>query len=351
MNGGAFSDVLDEWTLRHGVVVRGAVDLTALSRCGFSDFVRARLSPVADALGFDAASLSARSAPWELFPWAKSVVVAAIPFSALPAPGRFPPPSPSVVSPSGKVAGYASRVDYHRHGRAAMDSLGVLLNSVAVGSVRFESAVDSAGVAERALALAAGIARLEGGSGSLALVEGGGAGCFLAELFLDIAPSALDARDAFEFDAAELSRSDRVVAGGKCPYGAVSADGELDVTRCVSYFTTMRRGYLDRVERRLVGDWLFGCDRCSVAVPGTDLPPAVEVDLEWLLFASASDVRGSVAETPMDHAGATMLRRNALAVLENIGGDAALELVSRFARTTGSGFLRDMATEVAENIR
>ena len=345
----SFLPVLKEWAAERGVASFGALDLERLSRSGFSSMAMERLKPSADALGFDSDSLATRSAPWKLFPWAKTVVVAAIPFSALPRPERFPPPPENPDTPSGKVAGYAVRSDYHRRGRETMENLGVRL-AAAAGSrgARFEATVDSAAVAERALALAAGIGRT--GNNSLTLVDGVGAGCFFAELFAETAfPSADTA------DLSGLSASSADAASGKggaersaCPYGAVSADGGVDAPRCVSYLTTMRRGWLERSERRLIGDWLFGCDRCSAAAPGTSLPEAVEVDLEWLLKSPSSEVKTAIADTPMEHAGVTMLRRNALAVLENRGGRAALELAADFARSTGSEFLKKLAEDILQ---
>ncbi len=335
--------LLFEWEERHGVATIGALGLRELEASGFSDAVFERLSSDAEVLRFDEDSLSTRSAPWRLFPWAKSVFIAAIPFDTLPFPRRFPPSPEGAGGLAGLVAGYATRLDYHKGGAAIMEDLADALTEVA-GAFRAAVTVDSARVAEKSLAMAARLGRI-GGDSLLRVGESGDTGCFLAELFVDFTlPPSVRA----SVSPLEWGRNDVPPSVARCPVDAISGDGRINIGRCVSYLNTMKRGWLEPEERRKMGRWLFGCDVCSSFSAGEEFPKSVSVDLEWLLSASSAEVAQSIADTPMAHAGVTMLRRNALAVLENIGGSNAERLVERFANATGSQLLRQMAEDVLE---
>src|SRR5207302_769795 len=52
-----------------------------------------------------------------------------------------------------------------------------------------------------------------------------------------------------------------------CPTGAFAAPRDLDARRCIAYLTIEKRDEFTSEERRMIGDWLFGCDVCQDVCP------------------------------------------------------------------------------------
>ncbi len=248
-----------------------------------------------------------RRAPSETFPWAKSIIIHAIAFSELP-----PADLPRADDPefAGLIAGYASRLDYHRV-------------TLPLPPGRSELAIDTKPLAEKTLAAIAGIGSI--GKNRCLLLPGADSGVFIASIISDQ-----------ELPEERFPEQANCLDCGSC--------GEVQPpSNCISFLTMEKRGELPVEERAGLGDRIFGCSDCTAVCPGTRLPDDFPLDLEWLLFSSGNEVARVIRETPLNYAGATLLRRNALYVLANRKTKRCRDLISEFSRKTGSDFLRNIS--------
>ncbi|NOY75168.1 MAG: epoxyqueuosine reductase [Kiritimatiellaeota bacterium] len=327
-------------------------------------------------------TFSLRSDPGKLFPWARSIFILAIPFTALPSVSGSIEAKDSSGAPSfpllfpdggkvcrksqrennsrntrfvGRIAAYAARIDYHVFAKSILAELAEDLKSALGRDFRAVPAVDTQPLPERSLAVLAGLGTI--GRNQALLVPGYGSGCFLCELVTDVIVETGGAQ--IPNDDGEAVRG--MEKGGEtdwcqgcgacvsnCPTGALSCDsrGGFAMERCRSHLTIERREPLSDSESELLGDWIFGCGECLNVCRDTRLPPPAGIDLRWLLEVSAGEVSRSIKGTAMEYAGVTQLRRNALIVLGNDSSKDALELVARFSRRTSSELLRETAARV-----
>lgn len=284
-----------------------------------------------------------RRDPRLLFPWARSVFIAAVPFNRLP-PTEIYLPAATEIEYTGKIAGYAARRDYHQYGRELFAKFATSLAKFANADdftnheFQYEICIDTMPVAERALAAFSGLGSV--GRNFSLLVKSNGSSCFIAELFTD-----LDLPDITE-TGFPLSCSSCNICLNSCKTGALNSKSAFGYQLCRSYLTMENRGSLSPRERKFLGGWIFGCDDCTSCCPESHQPPVFHADIEWLLCSPASEVKKRIAETPLNYAGVTLLRRNSLAVLENTGTVKAKSLISRFSRMTGSELLKKTAREI-----
>jgi len=300
-------------------------------------------------------SIELRSDPIKLFPWAKSVIVAAFPFSGIPDQKTFLKPATSLDT-LGKVAGYAMKTDYHVFGKKLLANFAEKLkNELNCGiypssdAVRTEICIDTSPVAEKILANLAGIGSV--GLNSCLLAKNHGSGCFLGEIFTDFAMPFDFAQDREDENSAEFwscHGCNRCLAS--CPTGAISEGKEFQCGLCRSHLTMEKRGELGKEERQLLGDWVFGCDTCTECCPRSNIPNAFDVDLEWLLMTPSGELKKAVKGTALEYAGVSLLQRNALAVLENRGTEKTVELIKDFSEKTGSELLKKTADDIIRNI-
>jgi len=154
------------------------------------------------------------------------------------------------------VAKYARGRDYHKVLKKRCRALMRRLREEVPGFVG-KAFVDTAPVAERSLAAAAGIGWI-GRNGCL-IVPGLGSYVVLAEIVCNI---ELQCDRPME---PKCGQCDACISA--CPTGALLGDGSLDAGRCLSYLTIEHRGPIDE---RFLPRWglrVFGCDSCQDACP------------------------------------------------------------------------------------
>ncbi len=255
-------------------------------------------------------TLPVRLDPGRFAPWARSVLVA----------GLRTPRGGHRLPGGGRVARYALGRDYHKVVKKKLRALRATLSRmVSPAALEARGAVDLHPVAERALAVGAGLGWI-GKQGQL-IHPAHGPWLLLGELFLSLelepAPP-LPGRCGTCRACLEA-----------CPTGALLAPGLVDAGRCISYWTIEARGLPPRELRPAFGEWFFGCDAClescpwgreSPAAPPSPLHPLLEeFHLEDFLSLTPGKFDRKVRGTPLRRAGRAGLARNAAIAAANLG--------------------------------
>jgi epoxyqueuosine reductase len=129
-----------------------------------------------------------------------------------------------------------------------------------------------------------------------------------------------------------------------CPTDALTVPGELDATRCLSYWTQAADPIPEPV-REALGDRVYGCDICQDVCPwnrgtekrraGEPLPqgaePAVSL-VDWLT-ATDDDLTERYERLFVPRNDPRFLRRNALVAAGNSGDTTLLPLVREAAES------------------
>ena len=161
------------------------------------------------------------------------------------------------LSDGARLARYAVGRDYHNWMGKALQRFGKALAREGLID-RFRGRVDAVPLMERSHAARAGLG-FESKAANL-LHPRFGPWFFLGELILDV---------ELEVQAEPLygSCGSCTACLDVCPTDALTAPGELDARRCISYQTIENRGQVPHELRTEHGDWLFGCDLCSEVCP------------------------------------------------------------------------------------
>jgi len=289
-------------------------------------------------------SIEERVNPSISFPWAKSVLVAAVPFNNIPTFQNFLPEADDNNQLFGLIAPYATKLDYHIFAKKLLnDIVDDFISLIDDNNLQIhetfkcEPCVDTKPIAEKALAIYSNVGKF--GKNHLIQTQDYAADSFLIELFTNLEIPDIKEKNFL------LKCSSCNKCYNSCPTGAIF-DSAFDYKKCISALTMEKRGVLSHKERRMISHWIFGCDICSSSCPGSSQPKPFKADLQWILNSTASDVKHHIIGTPLNYAGVTILRRNALAVLENIGTNEAFELIQTFSEKTQSSILKISASEI-----
>jgi epoxyqueuosine reductase len=184
------------------------------------------------------------------FPWARSVVVAAL---------EYDTPHPYSTGSQGDaawIARYAWGDDYHEVVRARLEALRSTLGE-AFGPFDSRAYVDTGPVAEKAYAVAAGLGAY--GKNTCVLNQRLGSWFFIGVLItdLDLAPDA---------PVSDICGSCRACLDA-CPTQAFPEPYVLDARRCISYLTIEVKDTIDPELRASMGRHVFGCDICQDVCP------------------------------------------------------------------------------------
>ena len=129
---------------------------------------------------------------------------------------------------------------------------------------KFKICVDSAPLAERALAVRAGLGFI--GRNHMLINPELGCQIFLGEIVTTLGlrtdePTAGDCADCSQcIDA--------------CPTGALRSDGQFDASRCINYLTIEHKGPIAPEMAEKIGDRVFGCNECVLVCPYQKDAPA-----------------------------------------------------------------------------
>ena len=230
--------------------------------------------------------------------------------------------------PMGRVANYAQYEDYHLFIKKQLRKLVDFISSVADGEHEFKICVDSVPLAERALAVRAGLGFI--GKSHILIHPMLGPQIFLGEIITSLK------LQADEPIADSCHSCNKCIEA--CPTGALRADGQFDANKCISYLTIeysqggrlSAKGQVPTGLAEKVGDWLFGCDECVLACPYQEEAPVCKnrqfkfysdranLDLGRILDLTEEDFEAEFAGSAIKRLGLDRLKRNARICLSNI---------------------------------
>jgi epoxyqueuosine reductase len=249
--------------------------------------------------------------PSLLLQGAQSIIVVALNYK--PPQNRARADDSAGPSGRGRVARYALYEDYHPFMKKRMGKLAEFIRSAAGKDMRFKICVDSAPLAERALAVRAGLGFI--GKNHMLTSPALGPEVFLGEIVTTV-----------------KLKPDKPVPGqcsrcGKCldacPTGALLGDGRFDAGRCISYLTIEHKGQINSEQAAGIGDRLFGCDECVTACPHRENAPAAansrikfyperaELDLNHIFDLNAEAFEREFTDSAIKRLGLERLKRNA----------------------------------------
>jgi epoxyqueuosine reductase len=252
-----------------------------------------------------------RTNPAKLLENAQSVIVVGL---------NYKPPKRPAAEQTGRIANYAQYEDYHLFIKKLLRKLTDFISSIVGVGFEFKICVDSAPLAERALAARAGLGFI--GKNHTLINPTLGPQILLGEIITNL---KLQPDEPTEN---RCSNCDKCIIA--CPAGVLRPDGQFDANRCISYLTIEYNGQIPPELTEKIGNRLFGCDECVLACPyHKDAPVCgnkqfkfyenrVGFNLQEVLNMSSEDFEREFADSAIRRSGLERLKRNAEICLDNI---------------------------------
>ncbi|MCH7559028.1 MAG: tRNA epoxyqueuosine(34) reductase QueG [Planctomycetes bacterium] len=261
-----------------------------------------------------------RTQPTKLLENAQSIICVALNYK----PPKQKPKPPDATTSIGKVANYAQYEDYHPFIKERLRKLTEFISSVTGRGHKFKICVDSAPLAERALAVRAGLGFF--GKNHMLINPKLGPQIFLGEIITTLK------LPTDELITNNCSNCDKCISA--CPTGALMPDGQFDANKCINYLTIEYKGRIPPDLAEKIADRLFGCDDCVLACPYQKDAPVcknkqfkfyndrAKLDLGWILNLTQQDFDTEFAHSTIRRSGLDRLKRNARICLTNINSSA-----------------------------
>jgi len=258
-------------------------------------------------------NLDKRTRPNRLLKGAQSVIVVGL---------NYKPPAMTLRPPQagyGEVAHYACYEDYHGFIKCRLFLLAEFIQAGSSTAPGFKVCVDTVPLAERALAVRAGLGFI--GRNHMLTHPIWGQEILLGEIITTLPLSC----DSPCTDACGQCRC--CIAA--CPTGALRADGQLDASKCINYLTIEHTADIYPALATQIGMRVYGCDECVTACPCQAQAPACQngdfsyhperrqMDLKACLSWDESMFQQQFKDSPVLRIGLTQVQRNARICLDN----------------------------------
>jgi epoxyqueuosine reductase len=218
----------------------------------------------------------------------------------------------------GRVASYACYEDYHLFIKEKLKTLAEFICETIASDCKYKVCVDSVPLAERALAVRAGL-------GFIAKNHMLTHPIFGQQLLLGELITTLELQSDQPLKN-ECSGCGQCVKA--CPMGAFAADGTLDARRCISYLTIEHKDIISTGLTAKIGNKFFGCEECVLACRRQKNAPVANgcfkfykdmynIDLRQIIEMDEKKFEEDFANSPLHRLGLDRLKRNAVICLQN----------------------------------
>jgi len=262
------ADSIKQKARQLGFDLVGITDASPIDADQFKLFTDWLDSGYAGRMSYMHQNLDKRTNPAKLLKNAQSLIVVGLNYT----PPKTQKEPPEATEPKGRVANYARYEDYHPFIKKQLRKLTEFITSIAGTGFSFKICVDSAPLAERALALRAGLGFI--GKNHMLINPKLGPQILLGEIITNL---------KLELDkpiTANCSDCNKCLT--TCPAGALRADGQFDANKCISYLTIEYKDQIPPDLAEKIGDCLFGCDECVLACPyQADVPICSNADFTF----------------------------------------------------------------------
>jgi epoxyqueuosine reductase len=261
-------------------------------------------------------NINKRFNPAEFLDNAQSVIVVGLNYK--PRKQKATPPSEKIHS--GKIVSYAQYEDYHPFIEKQLQKLMDFIGSTTEQKIRFKICVDSSPLAERALAVRAGLGFI--GKNHMLINPKLGCQIFLGEIItnMKLSPDIPISQNC----------SNCNICIEACPAGALRSDGQFDANKCINYLTIEHKGEISREISPKIDNRLFGCEECILTCPYQKnaqacknkqfkfYPERALFELREILDLSYESFVAKFSDSPIKRLGLEGLKRNASICLKNI---------------------------------
>lgn len=303
--------------LELGFDIVGITDAAPIDNEQFNLFTDWLALGYAGRMNYMRENLDKRINPAKLLENAQSVICVGLNYT----PPRSQKQMPQSTGPMGRVANYAQYEDYHLFIKTRLHILADFIRPDAGANHKLKICVDSAPLAERALAVRAGLGFI--GKNHILINPKFGPQILLGEIITSLSLQN-------DEPIAETCHSCNKCIQA-CPTGALRADGQFDANKCISYLTIEYKGRVPDELAKKIGDRLFGCDECVMACPYQQEAPKcrnkqfkfyndrAKLDLNRILNLTEADFDAEFADSPIKRTGFDRIKRNAEICLANLG--------------------------------